>query len=102
MKITGIDKARSEEGKLVLLTEPPLTPSVFRKFVEECQVAGFDIEDNSLVWRGAANVDKEFRRRTEIYLTEAENAIKAEKTRTENSNEQYLQKASERPGLPLI
>jgi hypothetical protein len=102
MKITGIDKSRSEKGKLVLLTDPPLTPSVFSKFLEVWQVANFEIEGHSLVWFGPAHIDKEFAREAEIYLTEAENAIKADKTRDENSNEQYLQKVSDRTGLPLI
>jgi hypothetical protein len=102
MKITGIDNARSKKGKLVLLTDPPLTPSVFSKFLEVWQVANFEIEGNSLIWLGPAHIDKEFARQAEVYLTEAENAIKAEKTRDENSNEQYLQKVSAQTGLPLI
>jgi len=102
MKITGIDNARSDLGKLVFVTDPPLKPSVFSKFVELWQVANFDIEGDSLVWSGPAHIDKEFVRQTEIYLTEAENAIKAQKTRAENTKEQYLQQASKKMGLPLI
>jgi hypothetical protein len=98
MKITGIDKARSKKGQLILLTDPPLTPSVFGKFQEVWRVAAFTIEGNSLVWTGATDaLDKEFPSTTAIYLTEAENAIKAEK-----SLDTYFQDVSERTGLPLI
>ena len=45
MKITGIDETHSEHGKLVFLTDPPLKPSVYDKFVQVWdQVAYFDIE----------------------------------------------------------
>jgi hypothetical protein len=102
MKIDGIKKARSKKGELVLVTNPPLTEEVFYKFQEAWNVTGFTMEDDLLIWTGPPNIDKEFIRQTNIYLTEAENQIKTEKTRTEGGAEQYQKEASERTGLPLL
>lgn len=102
MKITGIDKARSRKGELVLVTDPALTEAVFCVFRDTWNVTGFAVEENLLIWTGPQNIDKEFIRQTEIYLTEAENQIKGEEARTEQSAERYQKEVAERTGLPLV
>jgi hypothetical protein len=102
MKIVGIDKTRSKSGEIVFITEPPLIPEVFEKFQELWQAGDFTSSGGSLAWSGPSHIDKEFRRQTETYLTEAENAIKAEKHRGEISKDDFLQKLSEHTGLPLL
>jgi hypothetical protein len=102
MKIIGISKAKSKAGAIVFVTEPPLTFTVFNTFRELWNASDFSFLNGSLVWAGPAHIDAEFRRQTEIYLTEAENALKAEKNRAQGSENNLLQKVSERTGLPLL
>src|SRR5438128_1240520 len=98
MRTLGIDKAQSKQGHLVITTEPQLSAQVFNKFVELWDIAGFDIENGSLVWTGTGIPDAEFRRQTDIYLTEAENNLKAEAVRARNADEDFINKVSQRTG----
>jgi hypothetical protein len=102
MKIIGIDKAQSKSGKIVFVTKPPLTFEVFESFRELWNASDFSFLNGSLVWTGPAHIDSEFRRQAETYLTEAENALKAEENRAQNSEDNFLQKVSEKTGLPLL
>jgi hypothetical protein len=102
MKIIGISKAKSKAGAIVFVTEPPLTFTVFNAFRELWNASDFSFLNGSLVWTGPAHIDAEFRRQAETYLTEAENALKAEENRAQDSEDNLLQKVSERTGLPLL
>jgi len=102
MKIIGISKAESKAGAIVFVTEPALTFTVFNNFRELWNAGDFSFLDGSLVWTGPAHIDAEFRRQTEIYLTKAENALKAEENRAQDSEDNLLRSVSERTGLPLL
>jgi hypothetical protein len=102
MKIVGIDKARSKPGEIVFITDPRLTTEVFDKFQEVWNASDFRIASGSLVWTGPSHIESEFRRQTETYLTEAENAIEADKNRAQNNRDDFLQNLSDRTGLPLL
>jgi hypothetical protein len=98
MKILGIKKDLSKKGHLVLITDPRLRKEVFNAFQEIWNVDGFELENESLVWTGTSIRDAEFRRQTEIYLTEAENKLKAQATRARNADEDFIKKFSESTG----
>jgi hypothetical protein len=102
MKIVGIDKARSKSGEIVLVTEPRLTPEVFENFQQLWNADDFSLSSGSLVWTGPAHIDSEFRRQAETYLTEAENAIKADENQVQIRGDDFLEKISEHTGLPLL
>jgi hypothetical protein len=102
MKILGIKKGQSRRGHLVHVTDPKLSKEVFHKFLEIWDVVGFDIEHGSLVWTGTAIPDAEFRRQTEIYLTESENHLNAEAVRARNADEDFINKVSESTGWTVI
>jgi hypothetical protein len=102
MKIIGISKAKSKAGAIVFVTEPPLTFTVFNAFRELWNASDFSFLNGSLVWTGPAHIDPEFRRQTETYLTEAENALREKEDRAKDSEDDVLEKVSERTGLPLL
>jgi hypothetical protein len=102
MKIIGIDKAQSKPGEIVFVTKPPLTFEVFENFRELWNASDFSFLNGSLVWTGPAHINGEFRRQAETYLTEAENALKAEENRAQNREDNFLEKVSEQTGLPLL
>jgi hypothetical protein len=102
LKIIGIDKAQSKSGEIVFVTKPPLTFQVFENFRQLWNASHFSFLKGSLVWKGPAHIDAEFRRQAETYLTEAENALKAEENRAQNSEDNFLEKVSEQTGLPLL
>jgi hypothetical protein len=102
MKIIGIDKAQSKAGEIVFVTEPPLTFTIFNTFRELWNASDFRFLSGSLVWTGPAHIDAEFHRQAETYLTQAENALKAEENRAQDRADDFLQRISERTGLPLL
>jgi hypothetical protein len=102
MKILGIDEARSTETKITLKTQPPVTHAVFEKFVEISQVDGFEHSVGLLVWTGPMPLPDDFAPQTEMNLTAAEEALKAEDTRAKGEQKAFLQEISKQTGLPLI
>jgi len=103
MKLKGIDAAKSKEGELVLRTEPPMTEEVLQE-LQNVWILGneFGRDGGLLVWRGGSYPEKWFTQQTEIFLTEAENAVKAKKPGPENEDHEFLEKVSEQTGLPLV
>jgi hypothetical protein len=120
MTLTGIDAAKSKEGEIFFRTDPPMTQEVLQG-LQTAWILGneFDMDGDLLVWRGGAYPEKSLRQQTDIFLTEAENAIKttkrkktsrnkpenatkARKPGKTNRNQEFLQKVSEQTGLPLV
>jgi hypothetical protein len=103
MKLTGIDAAKSKEGEIVFRTEPPMTEEVLQE-LQNAWILGneFDIDGDLLVWRGGAYPEKSLRQQTDIFLTEAENAIKAKKPGADDEQQAFLKKVSELTGLPVL
>jgi hypothetical protein len=103
MKLTGIDAAKSKEGEIVFRTDPPMTEEILRElsnvWILGCE---FGIDGEFLVWRGGAYPEKSLRQQTDIFLTEAENAVKAKNPDGTNQHVEFLKKASEETGLPLV
>ena len=131
MKLTGIDAAKSKEGEIVFRTEPPMTKAILQELAIVWILGNeFDIDGELLVWRGGAYPEKSLRQQTDIFLTEAEDAVKAKnpgadeagnatkakkpgtfaarnatkaKKRGKDAKHQaFLEKVSEQTGLPLI
>src|SRR5206468_6270499 len=95
MKLTGIDAAKSKEGEIVFRTEPPMTEEVLQE-LPNVWILGYEfgIDGELLVWRGGAYPEKWFRQQTEIFLTEAENAVNAKKPEETSQHEAFLRKVS--------
>jgi hypothetical protein len=102
MNILGIDQIKSNQSELVLKTDPPLTYEVYERFVEIWQVGDFYVRDGSLVWTGAMGIQADFIAQIQINLTEAEEALKQEKTKARNQKNAFLHKIAEQTDLPLI
>src|SRR5215472_15292505 len=82
MTITGIDAAKSKEGEIVFRTEPPMTEEVLQELAHAWILGNeFGIDGELLVWRGGAYPERSLRQQTDIFLTEAENAVNAKKPR---------------------
>ncbi len=103
MKLTGIDAAKSKEGEIVFRTEPPMTEEVLQE-LPNVWILGYEfgIDGELLVWRGGGYPEKWFQQQTEIFLTEAENAVNAKKPEETSQHEAFLRKVSEETGLPLV
>jgi len=103
MKLTGIDAAKSKEGEIVFRTEPPMTEEVLQE-LPNVWILGYEfgIDGELLVWRGVGYPEKWFQQQTEIFLTEAENAVNAKKPEETSQHEAFLRKVSEETGLPLV
>jgi hypothetical protein len=103
MKLTGIDAAKSKEGEIVFRTDSPMTEEILQE-LQNVWILGneFDIDGDSLVWRGGAFPEKSLRQQTDIFLTEAENAVKAKKPGVTDEHQKFLRKVSEQTGLPLV
>ena len=103
MKLTGIDAAKSKTGEIVFRTEPPMTEEVLQELANVWILGNeFDIDGELLVWRGGSYPEKSLRQQTDIFLTEAENAVKAEKPGETSQHQEFLKKVSEQTGLPLV
>jgi len=103
MRLTGIDAAKSKEGEIVFRTEPPVTAEILQE-LQNVWIIGneFDIDGDLLVWRGGAYPEKSLRQQTDIFLTEAENAVNAKKPKGKKQHQEFLKKVSEQTGLPLV
>ena len=121
MKLTGIDAAKSKAGEIVFQTDPPMTEEILQE-LSNAWILGneFGIDGELLVWRGGAYPEKSLRQQTDIFLTEAENAVKAKKPgETKKSrktkqprmtkppgetkqHQEFLKRVSEQTGLPLV
>jgi hypothetical protein len=120
MTITGIDAAKSKEGEIVFRTEPPMTEEVLEELANVWILGNeFGIDGELLVWRGAYP-ERSLRQQTDIFLTEAENAVGAKKpgetkrpkkTRQPRKtkppgetkqHQEFLKRVSEQTGLPLV
>ena len=103
MKLTGIDAAKSKEGEIVFRTDPPMTEQILRElanvWILGCE---FGIDGEFLVWRGGAYPEKSLRQQTDIFLTEAEEAVKAKKPVGTTQHDEFLKRVSEATGLPLV
>jgi hypothetical protein len=103
MKLTGIDAAKSKTGEIVFRTEPPMTEEVLQELANVWILGNeFDIDGELLVWRGGSYPEKSLRQQTDIFLTEAENAVKAKKPGADDEHQAFLKKVSEQTGLPLV
>ena len=121
MTITGIDAAKSKEGEIVFRTEPPMTEEILQELANAWILGNeFGIDGEFLVWRGGAYPERSLRQQTDIFLTEAENAVNAKKPgvtkqprkprkprKTKQPEEtkqhqEFLKKVSEQTGLPLV
>jgi hypothetical protein len=103
MKLKGIDAAKSKEGELVLRTEPPMTEEVLQELANAWILGNeFGRDGELLVWRGGSYPERWFTQQTEIFLTEAENAVKAKMPGTDDEHQTFLKKVSEETGLPLL
>jgi hypothetical protein len=103
MKLTGIDAAKSKTGEIVFRTEPPMTEEVLQELANVWILGNeFDIDGELLVWRGGSYPEKSLRQQTDIFLTEAENAVKAKKPGADDEHQALLKKVSEQTGLPLV
>jgi hypothetical protein len=103
MKLTGIDEAKSKKGEIVFRTEPPMTEEVLQELPNVWILGNeFDIDGELLVWRGGSYPEKSFRQQTDIFLTEAENAVKAKNPGADDEHQAFLKKVSEQTGLPLV
>jgi hypothetical protein len=103
MRLTGIDAAKSKEGEIVFRTEPPMTTEILQE-LQNVWILGneFDIDGDLLLWRGGAYPEKSLRQQTDIFLTEAENAVNAKKPKEKKQDQEFLKKVSEQTGLPLV
>ena len=121
MTLIGIDAAKSKEGEIVFRTEPPMTEEVLQELANAWILGNeFGIDGELLVWRGGAYPERSLRQQTDIFLTEAENAVnaknpgmtkQAEKRKQPRKTKQpaktkehqeFLEKVSEQTGLPLV
>ena len=103
MRLTGIVAAKSKKGEIVFRTEPPMTEAILEE-LQNAWILGneFDIHGELLVWRGGAYPEKSLRQQTDIFLSEAENAVKAKKPRVSEEHQAFLKKVSEDTGLPVV
>ena len=103
MKLTGIDAAKSKEGEIVFRTEPPMTEEILQE-LQNVWILGYEfgMDGGLLVWRGGAYPEKSLRQQTDIFLTEAENAVNAKKPEETSQPREFLKKVSELTGLPLV
>ena len=93
MKLTGIDAAKSKEGEIVFRTEPPMTKEILQELANVWILGNeFGVDGELLVWRGGACPEKWFQQQTDIFLTEAENAVKAKKPGETNQHQEFLKK----------
>ena len=121
MTLTGIDAAKSKEGEIVFRTDPPMTEEVVLELANVWILGNeFGIDGGLLVWRGGAYPERSLRQQTDIYLTEAENAVNAKKVgetkqpkktkkpgktkqpKETKQNQEFLKKVAEQTGLPLV
>jgi len=103
MTITGIDATKSKEGEIVFRTEPPMTEEVLEELANAWILGNeFGIDGELLVWRGGSYPEKWFPQQVEIFLTEAENAVKAKKPEEKSEHQEFLKRVSEQTGLPLV
>jgi len=120
MTLTGIDAAKSKEGEIVFRTEPQMTEELLQELTNVWILGSeFGVDGESLVWRGGAYPERSLKQQTEIFLTEAENAINAKKPvqtkqpskalkktskkpKGTTQHSEFLKKVSEQTGLPLV
>jgi hypothetical protein len=101
MKLTGIDAAKSKEGEIVFLTEPPMNKEVLHELANIWILGSeFDVDGGLLVWRGGAYPEKSLRQQTDIFLTEAEDAVKAKKPEKGKQRRESMGKVAEQTGVP--
>jgi hypothetical protein len=101
MKLTGIDAAKSKEGQIVFLTEPPMNKEVLNELTNIWIIGSeFDVDGGLLVWRGGAYPEKSLRQQTDIFLTEAEDAVKAKKPKEKKPHREPSEKVAEETWLP--
>ena len=103
MRLTGIDAAKSKEGEIVFRTEPPMTAEILQE-LQNVWILGneVDIDGDLLLWRGGVYPEKSLRQQTDIFLTEAENAVSAKKPGADDEHQRFLKKVSEQTGLPFV
>jgi len=103
MEITGIKKAQSKQGHIVIETDPPVVAQeVYDKFCEFETSHGFTFENGSFIWSRDTIPSAEIMQELTTYLTETRNMLSADQTRAMEAEELFLKQASQVTGLPLI